>query len=153
MRPYRGITKEGKWVHGWYFKSGKDSYIINVDGFSYLRGEPINPMSPISTRPLMPSIVLDAHFQEVIPETVGQSTGLNDRNGKKSFKADLIKHRDRNAGRPIEIIWQDGGWYGQYVNSNFTFILNGNEMANAEIIGNRHQNPKLLENSNEADTD
>ena len=140
MNPYRGWTKEGKKeVRGWYFKRGKDSYIINVDGFSYLR-------SPTSNRPLISAIVEDAHFREVIPETVGQAIGFQD-----IYQSDIIKAVRISTGEEItgEIVWdakkllwgvQMEGWIME-----LQYLLNAYEI---KVIGNRIDNPDLLEQDN-----
>jgi len=122
MRPYRGLTKDGKWVYGWYIPNR--IAIPAVDGTVY-------------------------HYVEVIPETVGQFTGLKDKNGKEGCHHDLILNPHRNSGKPIEIIWEDGGWRGLYVgveHGRFTYGLNSVSMSMSEIIGNIHQSPDLLEN-------
>ena len=75
-----------------------------------------------------------------------QFTGLKDKNGTESFQHDLISHLDRNGEKPIEIVWKDGSWQGQYVGTDFVFVLNQWEMDSSKVIGNIHQNPELMEN-------
>jgi len=82
---------------------------------------------------------------EVIPETVGQSTGLKDKKGVEGVQGDLLRHLDRNGLNPIEIVWKNGGWQGRYLGGvttdstdGFTFRLSQHEMSRAEIIGTIH---------------
>lgn len=56
MKPYRGLTKEGKWVYGWYVKVNNTHYIVedNVAGYRKNDGT---------------GLVIHRVF-EVIPETI-----------------------------------------------------------------------------------
>lgn len=69
---------------------------------------------------------------EVIPETVGQFTGLYDKNGKRIFEGDIM----RNAGNVVEFYSGD-------------FCINGDSplsyWTGTEVIGNLYDNPELLE--------
>lgn len=86
----------------------------------------------------------------VIPETVGEYTGLTDKNGKKIFEGDIIECEWYNAMMQIEhrrhliifsrgsfcaewYIWQDK--YNNYLHDTF----------NRKVIGNIYDNPELLE--------
>lgn len=90
---------------------------------------------------------------EVIPETVGQYTGLTDSNGKKIYEGDICCFREWTNG--------DMCWIGKVYYEHQQFVISGNknkecEMSftlamsrfipeNIEIIGNIHDNPELLE--------
>ena len=82
---------------------------------------------------------------EVIPETVGQYTGLTDKNGRKIFEVDLCLC-DRNISKHIdkkvfEIKFNPGtGFFGESNTPNI--YTSGFYMC--EIIGNAYDNPELL---------
>ena len=85
---------------------------------------------------------------DVIPETVGQYTGLTDKNGKKIFEGDVLSHFINYHGRRIngvvayDITLAAYMWEPKGLSSLFlTDVLSGN---GAEIIGNIHDNPELL---------
>ena len=90
----------------------------------------------------------------VIPETVGQYTGLTDKNGKKIFEGDIVKrvftlrHGETKKTRETQI--------GVVVYSNRDCGFQVEKKCNLrkpwdgdtiEVIGNIHDNPELLERS------
>lgn len=92
----------------------------------------------------------------VIPKTVGQYTGLTDKNGKKIFEGDVVKvHIEtytRQSNR-IGVVKYYNGCFGVADNNseNFKDFLAFNNMScyvrSVEVIGNIHDNPELLERS------
>jgi uncharacterized phage protein (TIGR01671 family) len=76
---------------------------------------------------------------KVIPETVGQYTGLCDKNGKKIFEGDIVRDCD---GRIYDIKYFDFEWIAEQPKS---FWINIKHLKPCEIIGNIHDNPELLE--------
>lgn len=133
---FRGKRKDnGEWVYGYYCKygyTGKEKHYI------------------------IPSYASDLYAIEVIPETVGQYTGLPDKNGKKIFKGDIVVTKYK-LGR--------GGYYvfEVYYNENlcqFALTINSGSYTKnkqydwlqltelkankIEVIGNIHDNPELL---------
>lgn len=86
----------------------------------------------------------------VHPETVGQYTGLKDRNGKKIFEGDIIKIPDdydqfgQNAGEKYQVIFQFGGFRlkPKYSKNAKGYWLEDDKTV--EVIGNIHDNPALL---------
>lgn len=85
---------------------------------------------------------------QVDPTTVGQYTGLQDKNGKRIFEGDIVEGCDytEDDGYGV-VVWFDGAFEvgnGQWCGS-FHENYNGYEF---EIIGNIHDNPELLGGAN-----
>jgi len=77
--------------------------------------------------------------EKVIESTIGQCTGLRDRNGRLVFEGDICRHGDRI----IEVVWYEGSWHYTYGNhGGRLYALHPRN--DIEIIGNIHDNPKLL---------
>lgn len=88
---------------------------------------------------------------DVIPETVGQYTGLTDVSGNKIFEGDIHCNENNNKKFVVkfghfydEELLDD--MYGWYMEDNWgnRFGLNGSEYEYANIIGNIYDNPELL---------
>ncbi len=119
---FRGKTDTGKWVYGdlSQHKTGKKF---------------IKCGSAISSF-------------EVIPETIGQFTGLTDKNGKKIFEDDVVKVTDDNGETNLCscgigcVIFYYGSWYiDEEVNDGLYDVSN---IYYLDVIGNIHDNPELL---------
>lgn len=125
----------GEWVCGYliqdtevYGKEDRHSYIVNHKHPSGCFGSDI--------------------YIEVIPETVGQYTGLTDKNGTKIFEGDIVTGLFLYS-LPVNglVSFQDGSFgliwhFGDVEKFNpFTSMCN----VIYEVIGNIHDNPELLE--------
>lgn len=91
---------------------------------------------------------------EVIPETIGQFTGLRAKNGKEIYEGDIVKWILAMSGMGVnggyeeykfeeigEIKWDAGALQlGEYCVAGFAY----ESEDYAEIIGNVHDNPELL---------
>ena len=109
----------GEWVYGSLFVGFKKCYICpeaiamyNFDGALCLGG-----------------------FVEVDPSTVGQYTGLKDKNGKMIFEGDILSLR---AGRPHVVRFKNGAFILEDSAIPMSFAIK------FEIIGNIYDNPELL---------
>ena len=75
--------------------------------------------------------------------TVGQYTGLTDKNGKKIFEGDIIENIDGRA-----IVFFDKtpcGFYMRFLDAYDDTPLDMGEMWDeTEVIGNIHDNPELM---------
>ena len=97
----------------------------------------------------VPCIFCDEGSVLIIPESVGQFTGLLDKNGKEIYEGDIVvygshcKHIVEFKHGMFGYTLMDGWFVGYGGNSNFTF--NPLDKSDEhEIIGNIHDNPELL---------
>lgn len=78
------------------------------------------------------------------PETVGQFTGLTDKNGTKIFEGDILEGVDYDEEYGFGIVtWYDGAFWIENGSWCGTFCENYNATA-FEVIGNIHDNPELI---------
>ncbi len=119
QKPYRGKPViGGPVVHGWYWYN-------DATGKHYIRQTNFQPAE------------FDYTDFEVIPSSVGQSTGWKDVRGTESYHHDIVKSKHYGRG---EIVWAGQGWgvadeAGTHHSLSYEFT----------IIGNATDNPELLE--------
>ena len=123
-------TDNGEWVYGDLIRDCICNTTVQYIGY-YLYGE-----------------VADTENDDVvsvIPETVGQYTGLKDKNGKKIFEGDILDYFDT-----LYIVSWSDNLLTYIVTSadekkEYLFYLNKANMDCVYIVGNIHDNPELLE--------
>lgn len=119
---YRTDYKNGDWVYG--LLANNNPYLdfaemTNTDGISGI---------------------------DVDKNTIGQYTGLTDKNGKKIFEGDIIKTNkfsEPNKQYIVKFDFQFGAFIGQD-KYNIYFATFDGDSDQFEIIGNIHDNPELI---------
>ena len=101
------------------------------------------------------------HTSTVVdPETIGQFTGLTDKNGKEIFEGDIVKLTDKNNNYEWTAVVEFGnpnsyyswGWQLKPITKNVEYNLDilcwvdiDDFGIYCEVIGNIYDNPELLE--------
>ena len=133
MRDYlfHGKRKDnGEWVEGYYLYRGEECSKIGTD-VHYIVTHDLCGFS----------------WHEVIPETVGQFTGLPDKNGNRIFEGDIVKtdkFSEPNKQYIIKYDLQFGAFIG-HDRYNCYFVTFDGDSDEFEVIGNIHDNPELLQ--------
>lgn len=143
---FRGKTQDGKWVYGDLIHSGSDEIaILEFDA------------------PCLEAVT------DVVPESVGQFTGLHDKNGKEIYEGDIARNKEI-GGYGFEYVgvvryYEEDARFGIDVTATYKFSKRvlfsvGESCINDghctikytneyEVIGNIHDNPNFLSDDND----
>lgn len=124
MREYkfRGkCVERDKWVYGYYVKGIQEDEAYILKNHNWLLGD---------------------DFIDVYPETVGQFTGLKDKNGKEIYEGDIL---EEEPGYYFEVIWSvECAKFKLQWRTKAIQYPEWNRGVNMTVIGNRWDNPELL---------
>ena len=135
----------GEWIEGSLVKvtiKGQTYYLIFGDNFSF-NGTDVKALQHAC----------------VDPDTVGQYTGLTDKNGKKIFEGDVVAYSTNSYGATNkeihEVVFETRGgsaYFGIRISEietwQFCLAVPAKLM---EVVGNIHDNPELLKGGAEND--
>ena len=136
---FRGKMDNGEWVYGSFCMDALEQFngLCGIDGFIRLYDKGKGKMQTY----------------EVDRETVGQYTGLMDKNGKRIFEGDIVAQnwydydepRDDSFGKVVFCEY-DCSFSVMDVNKDGFMPLGrcGSYHWEVEVIGNIHDNPELL---------
>ena len=129
-------TDNNEWVEGWLFTIPTDEYKKDVECFI---------VTEIDFRDSIYDVY--KYTYEVDPKTVRQFIGLFDKNKKRIYKGDIVRHyNDSSHPEHFEIgkIWWDKDKLCFKRTSFPTSVLVWSNCV-YEVIGNIYDNPELLE--------
>lgn len=115
MRPYRGQTKDGEWVYGWYAQR----YVVDTLEDVIYESEGLFPIP-------------------VLPATVGQDTGLKDKNGKAIWDDSVVKYwsSDGKKSAVHRVMWDE---------QKIGYVLSQSGLKKDEGFWMRNWNPQRAE--------
>ncbi len=129
---FRGKLSNGEWAYG--------NLNISVKG----------------TTIITPDETLLGKYGQVNPETVGQFTGLTDKNGTKIFEGDILKviyceGTDWEESYKTKVTYNNGAFVVDMRGCDYDCTAIGwaidewsENDTECEVIGNIHDNPELL---------
>lgn len=119
----------GEWVYGDLLKPFKSQfYVLDYSKFDYDCFEHIGEV---------------AEQFEVVPETVGQFTGLLDKNSKEIYEGDILSTQERDIF--FVIVWDsfNCGFKFRNIKTNSYYEID-ESLIRLELVGNIHDNKELL---------
>ena len=131
---FRGLKADGssEWAYGDLVNCGGLKYIIPIDGPSSVK---YLPKQDESYHTEIRAIAI-----KVIPETVGQFTGLNDTDLNNAFDGSIIENCDTKALQVVYWNEDKAAWYCRYLEDEKRIVSLSDSIGNLnKVIGNIHQ--------------
>ena len=124
----------GEWIKGYLF-------------YDYNNADEYRPFITYKSEAFLGGV----NEQQIDKDTIGQYTGLKDKNGKEIYEGDVLQDKDciykvifeygSFDGKIIEVLRNVGTQKG--MTYQLSFIISDND--NIKVIGNIYENPELLE--------
>lgn len=157
---FRGKDGQGEWVYGSLVKISSGTYIIGEDGQfnDSPEYEPVGMGCGLEDKGITDRYEAMEHgwecavekcfegspaFTEIIPETIGQFTGLQDRDGEDIYEGDICIIPMFGNSLRWKVFFEGGCFQIFCIKNLATGFLSGWTVE--EIIGNITDNPELLE--------
>lgn len=118
----------GEWVEGFYLYTDEKPAIVDIKCRSHI----------------------------IVPETLGQSTGLTDKNGKRIFEGDIVHAvyqpgvGFKNVDFGIGVVKYCASYYGgasyciEIIGKSYSRVFTVSLENGVKVIGNVYDNPELL---------
>ena len=132
---FRGKTDKGKWVEGYYGQFHNRPTVNKPNSHQIF--EPKENAVPFGS-------YIGGLWHEVIPETVGQYTGLTDKNGTKIFEGDIVGYYSNYRKKYNIGIVLYGNFNCSCCSGVYGWFFDGEDIRNHysyEVMGNIHDNP------------
>lgn len=138
MRDYkfRGKTKNGEWAYG---------SLLLINDKTYIREGQYCDLDDID---------FGFGFEEVIPETLSQFTGLSDKQGVEIYEGDIVLSKNTFETKMAKVIFLQGSFMCEWLNDDCyseelsRLIWNHRPYSGDgvmfEVIGNIYDNSDLL---------
>ena len=107
----------GEWVYGCLTRYSEQMSYITVD-------------------------LIEDKIYEVLTETVGQYTGLKDKNGKEIYEGDVVLFKHEIGDED----WSSEIYFVEFKNGSFNiaWAFEENTCDECELLGNIYENPELM---------